>query len=151
MQSLTVPGTLDSLKPIADFVLAAAAEIGLDKKAAYNLRLAVDEIATNIVTHGFDEAGLEGEMQISAVFTADSLEIAIEDNAIPYDPLQKQPVDVTELHRPLEERQIGGLGVYLAIEGVDQFRYERVGDRNRNIFIVNRPQSPAIPHPGDRS
>lgn len=150
MQSLTVPGTLDSLKPIADFVLAAAAAVDLDKKAAYKLRLAIDEIATNIILHGYEEAGLEGEVQLSAVIDDQKLEISLEDQAIPYDPLQTEAVEEEELQRPLAERRMGGLGVYLAIQGVDQFRYERVGDRNRNIFVMNRPQA-AVFQNGDRS
>jgi anti-sigma regulatory factor (Ser/Thr protein kinase) len=145
MQSLTVPGTLDSLKPIADFVLAAAAEVGLDKKAAYKLRLAVDEIATNIILHGYEEAGQTGEIELAAVITNQTLEITLEDSAILYDPQQTQSVEATELQLPLCERRMGGLGVYLATQGVDQFRYERVGERNRNIFSVNRA---AVAQPG---
>jgi anti-sigma regulatory factor (Ser/Thr protein kinase) len=47
------------------------------------------------------------------------------------------------MDRPLEEREIGGLGVFLALRGVDELRYERVGEQNRNIIIVHRPQPPA--------
>ncbi|HEY9621021.1 MAG TPA: anti-sigma regulatory factor [Crinalium sp.] len=149
MQSLTVSGTLDSLKPIADFVLAAATTIGLDKKATYKLRLAVDEIATNIILHGYEEAGLEGDIQLSVAIDHQKLEITLEDHAIPYDPARTECVEAAELQRPLEERRMGGLGVYLAIQGVDQFRYERVGDRNRNIFTVSRPQAAVVSHSGD--
>ncbi|HXV96967.1 MAG TPA: ATP-binding protein, partial [Anaerolineae bacterium] len=64
MEALTVPGTLDSLSVIGKYVLTAAATAGLDKKVSYRLRLAVDEIATNIITHGYDEANLEGVIKI---------------------------------------------------------------------------------------
>jgi serine/threonine-protein kinase RsbW len=149
MQSLTVPGTLNSLKLIADFVLTAAAQVDLDKKATYKLRLAVDEVATNIIVHGYEEAGCEGDIQLFAVIDDQQLEIAIEDHAILYDPQQTQAVEAAELQMPLAERRMGGLGVYLAIQGVDQFRYERVEGRNRNIFRVNRPQT-ASSNSGDR-
>jgi anti-sigma regulatory factor (Ser/Thr protein kinase) len=43
------------------------------------------------------------------------------------------------LKQPLEQRQIGGLGIYLAIQGVDRFIYQRDSDRNRNTFVMNRP------------
>lgn len=148
MRVLTVPGTLDSLQPIADFVLAAAAEISLDKKAAYKLRLAVDEIATNIILHGYEEAGLSGDIQLSAVIDDQSLQIALEDSAVLYDPSQTEAVEVAELQRPLAERRMGGLGVYLAIQGVDRFHYERVGQRNRNVFTVQRP-STAVSQTGE--
>lgn len=137
MEQLTVPGELGSLKPIAEFVLAAAAEVGLDKKATYRLRLAIDEIATNIILYGFQDSATKGDINLFATTDATKLEIAIEDTAIPFDPANAQQVETDELERPLEDRQVGGLGVYLAMQGVDQFRYERVSDRNRNIFVMN--------------
>jgi serine/threonine-protein kinase RsbW len=137
MEQLTVPGELSSLKLIAEFVLAAAAKVGLDKKATYRLRLAIDEIATNIILYGFQESVTQGDINLFATTDATKLEIAIEDTAIPFDPISARQVEADDLERPLEERQVGGLGVYLAIQGVDQFRYERVSDRNRNIFIMN--------------
>jgi anti-sigma regulatory factor (Ser/Thr protein kinase) len=136
MEPLTVPGTLDSLGNISQYVIAAATAAGLDKKTSYRLRLAVDEIATNIIVHGYEEAEREGSLEVQADINEQDLTILIEDTGVPYDPTQKQPP--TDLDLPLEERQIGGLGVYLATQDVDKFSYERVGNRNRNIFIVNR-------------
>jgi serine/threonine-protein kinase RsbW len=49
--------------------------------------------------------------------------------------------DEEELDLPLEEREIGGLGVMLAREGVDDFRYERIDGRNRTMIVVNRPET----------
>jgi anti-sigma regulatory factor (Ser/Thr protein kinase) len=137
MEQLTVPGELDSLKLIAEFVLAEASKVGLDKKAAYRLRLAIDEIATNIILYGFQGPAQKGDLHLFATTDDSKLEIAIEDTAIPFDPINAKQVETEELERPLEDRQIGGLGVYLAIQGVDQFRYERVSNRNRNIFVMN--------------
>jgi anti-sigma regulatory factor (Ser/Thr protein kinase) len=137
MEPITVSGTLDSLGTIAQYVTSAAATAGLDKKTTYRLRLAVDEIATNIIVHGYEEAGMEGEVNLSALLDEQHLTIYLEDTGDRYDPTQR---GIPEgLDKPLEDRQIGGLGVYLTIQGVDQFLYQRVGDRNRNIFVVNRP------------
>ncbi|MBO1351638.1 MAG: ATP-binding protein [Hormoscilla sp. GUM202] len=141
MESLKVSGTLESLSAIAKYVIAAASLAGLEKKASYKLRLAVDEIATNIITHGYEDAGREGEVELQAKIDDRTLTIWIEDTGVAYDPTQKEAVEEEMLNKPLEERPIGGLGVYLAMEGVDKFLYERVGDRNRNIFVVNRPSS----------
>jgi anti-sigma regulatory factor (Ser/Thr protein kinase) len=137
MEPLIVEGKLDSLGAIAQYVMKSATEAGLDKKAAYRLRLAVDEIASNIIIHGYEEAGLEGDVSIGVKIDDHCLTISLEDSAIPYDPnIRKTPED---LGAPIEHRQVGGLGVFLALDGVDQFLYEYVGDRNRNIFVVNRP------------
>lgn len=136
MEPLTVPGTMDSLNAIAEYVIATAAAAGLDKTTAYKLRLAIDEIATNIIVYGYKEAAREGVLTLQADFNQQSLTISIEDTGIPYDPTQRLTPD--DLDEPLEQRQIGGLGIYLAIQSVDKFIYERVGNLNRNIFIVHR-------------
>jgi len=134
---IVVPGKLDSLKPVTEYVLAAAGKAGLAPQETYRLRLAVEEIATNIITHGYAEAGLEGDLHLHAEIGGGMLKVTIEDEGVAYDPTQKPLPDSLDLG-PCE-RPIGGLGVFLAIQSVDEFLYERVGTRNRNIFIVNLP------------
>lgn len=133
---LTVPGTLDALDDIAQYVLNAAAQAGLDRKTAYRLRLAVDEIATNIVTHGYEEAGLQGEIRVQATVLPEALTIVLEDEALAYDPLSTPTPE--DLDAPIEERQIGGLGVYLTLRGVDDFHYEWKDGHNCNVFTMQR-------------
>ncbi|MBE9044553.1 ATP-binding protein [Pleurocapsales cyanobacterium LEGE 10410] len=134
MKPLIVAGELESLTEIAQFVIKATQKASLDKKAAYLLRLAVDEIATNIITHGYKQAGLAGKIYCQAKINENALIIILEDTGVIYNPLQQEKPN--SLHKPLEQRVVGGLGVYLAIQSVDKFRYERLGERNRNIFIV---------------
>jgi anti-sigma regulatory factor (Ser/Thr protein kinase) len=138
MESLTVPGTLDSLATIGQYVLAAATAAGLDKKVAYRLRLAVDEIATNIITHGYEEANREGVLDLQAIIDETALTIFLEDTGATYTPGQTS--ERSDLRLPLEERPIGGLGVYLAVQNVDKFLYEQIGNRNRHTFVVYRAQ-----------
>jgi serine/threonine-protein kinase RsbW len=136
VEPLTVPGNLDSLSTIAHYVIAAANLANLDKKSTYQLRLAVDEIATNIIIHGYEESGLSGILVLSVQLDDRTLTLCIEDTGAPYDcTLAAKP---EQLEIPIDLRPIGGLGVYLATQGVDQFTYERVGARNRNCFIVHR-------------
>ena len=134
---LIVRGTLDSLSPIADYVLAAARAAGLDGKAAYRLRLAVDEIATNVISHGYLEAGYEGDIIVRAEIDGQVLSVTLEDTAPPFDPFRRPEPDQVDL--PLEDRPVGGLGVFLAMRGVDEFRYEHDGTYNRNIFVMRGP------------
>lgn len=138
MKSLIVAGKLDSLSEIGKFVNAAAASAGLDKKASYRLRLAVDEVATNIIIHGYKEGGVSGNVQVFSEIRRDTLTITLEDTATPFDP--RGLVFPDQIDKPIEERPIGGLGVFLSKNNVDKFDYEYVTNKNRNIFIVNRPQ-----------
>jgi serine/threonine-protein kinase RsbW len=139
MKPLTVPGTLDSLSAIGQYVNSAALAAGLDKRVSYRLRLAVDEIATNIIIHGYEEAGLAGEVLVLSKMDEAALTITLEDTSAPFDP--RNLGRPSQIDKPVEERPIGGLGIYLTIENVDKFDYEYVNNRNRNIFIINRPPS----------
>jgi anti-sigma regulatory factor (Ser/Thr protein kinase) len=134
MKPINLPGILASLEVIRDYVRAAAHEVGLDRKRTYRLSLAVDEIATNIISHGYEEAGYVGEIDVIAKISDGTLTIVLEDTAVPYDPHKADNPD--DLDAPLEDRDIGGLGVFLAIQYVDEFRYERIADRNLHTFIM---------------
>lgn len=136
METLTVAGSLESLSVIGAYVTAASSEAGLDRRVAYRLRLAVDEIATNSIVHGYQEQGIEGSLTVSADIGEDALTIFLEDTARAYDP--RQTVLPDDLDAPIEQRKMGGLGVYLTVQGVDTFLHEYVGNRNRNIFVINR-------------
>ena len=134
MEPLILPGTLDSLTQIGAYVLEAASQAGLERKLAYRLRLAVDEIATNAVVYGYGKIQKEGDLVVSAEDGDGILTIILEDTGPAYDPFDTpSPGD---LDQPLDDRDIGGLGVFLAIKGVDEFRYEWVNETNRNIFTM---------------
>lgn len=139
---MTVPGDVASLPAIADFVASAAEAAGLDRRAQHRLRLAVDEIATNIILHGYQESGRRGRIELSAIVDPRMLSICIEDTGPPYDPgaTLRGHVD----RSPLDERDEGGLGLLLVARGVDEHAYERVAGKNRNRLGVYRtPQARA--------
>jgi anti-sigma regulatory factor (Ser/Thr protein kinase) len=138
MECLTLPGSLDSLRSLRDFVRSVAGSAGLEKSAAYRLGLAVDEVATNIVVHGYDEAGRAGAIKVWCEMDANALRIHLEDTGAPYDPVKYSNVDIEQ---PLEDRPEGGLGVFLAMQGVDDLKYAKSGDKNRHTFVVRRRSS----------
>ena len=140
MKPLTLPGRLAALDAVADYVRAAAAEAGFDSKVAARLHLAVDEVATNTITHAYAEQGIAGNLYLETEFDGQTLRVHLEDTGLPYDPTRR--ADPADLDRPLEERQAGGLGIFLARRSVDALLYERRGDRNRVTFVLHRPASP---------
>jgi serine/threonine-protein kinase RsbW len=146
MDPLTLPATLESLDPLVQYVLSAAAAAGLDRKAAYRLRLAVDEIATNIITHGYADAHTAGDVVVTARVGDEQLVITVEDWAPPFDPRVQEDPD--HIGKPSDERPIGGLGVFLALKSADAFDYEYRDNKNRNILTMNRPK-PESPPPAE--
>ena len=142
MEHQIFPGTLDALEPIRKYVSEAAESAGLDRSAIYKLCLAVDEIATNIVTHGYQEAGLKGNLKIGSSLEDGNLVIVLEDHGRPYDPNVHEVPEPEHLELPLEAKPIGGLGIFLALEGVDDLQYRATDAANVHRFIVRLPEVP---------
>jgi anti-sigma regulatory factor (Ser/Thr protein kinase) len=134
MDTLIVPAALDSLEKVREVVKEAAGEAELERKAMYRLILAVDEVMTNIIVHGYEENGLKGDIGVRIDLDEEQLSVVLEDQAVAFNPLKASEPD--DLDAPLEERDVGGLGVYLALRGVDRFVYERVNGRNHNIMTM---------------
>jgi serine/threonine-protein kinase RsbW len=139
MSELRVGASVEVLSSIGAFVLEAAKRAGLEWRAAYRLRLAVDEIATNVIMHGnpLEHSG-DDDIRLRADMDEHTLQITLEDRGPAFNPLEHEAPE-EHLDKPLEQRPIGGLGVFLAIRGVDCLHYERVGNVNRSVFVVRRP------------
>jgi serine/threonine-protein kinase RsbW len=134
----TFPGTLDSLEAIRKFVGDAAARAGLDSNAVYRLSLAVDEVASNVVMHGYEENGCSGSIEVDSAIEDGMLVVRMFDTSPEYTPADHAvlPEDLTV---PLEDRDPGGLGLFLTGLSVDDFRYERRDGRNLHDFRVHLP------------
>ncbi|MFB6564243.1 ATP-binding protein [Streptomyces sp. NPDC056400] len=129
---LEVPATVGALGEIASFVLRLAAAAGLDKGAAYRLRLAVDELATNVVMHGYRGGG--GRITVRGRSGSGRVQIVIEDTAPPFDPVEGCLPPAHGV--PPQDRRIGGLGIHLALTSVDEFGYAHRDGRNISTLTV---------------
>lgn len=141
MEDQTFPGIEEALEPIRKYVAQTAQTVGLDRRAIYNLCLAVDEIVTNIVQHGYREAGLSGTVKIGASLEDKNLVIRLEDQGKSYNPTEHELPKAEHLARPLEARYPGGLGILLARKGVDDLQYltTRQGNVHRFVVAVGKP------------
>lgn len=128
----------NTLATLRDFVSRSGRSANLAPRAIYNLKLAVDEIATNIVMYAYPASTDDDLLTVTARIYNDRLEITLEDNGIPYDPRSRNEPDVEE---PLDTRELGGLGVFFALNAVDDFGYDYIEGQNRNVLTMYRPLS----------
>ncbi len=133
---LKVPGKIEYLDTLAGFVLQAADEANLDYRSSYRLRLAVDEIATNIILYGLVGAEVN-TLTLTAKTDEDYLTICLEDKGTGYNPYEA--LTPPKKCRLSNSNKVGGWGIYLAIRGVDEFLYERERGKNRSTFRMQRP------------
>jgi anti-sigma regulatory factor (Ser/Thr protein kinase) len=134
MAPQTFPGILTSLGAIREWVSRAAADAGVAGAAVYDLCLAVDEIATNTITHGYKKDG--GELRLEAAVESGRFTIRMDDDAPPFDPLLFAGPTKAVLESGLQERAPGGLGIMLARRGVDELRHLRTERGNAYLFIL---------------
>lgn len=123
---------------VASFVGGLAEKTELPPGRAYWLRLAVEEITTNIGQHGYRG---QGEVWLTAGAEADKVWVRIEDEAPPFDLRSHDPGP--RLATEPSEREAGGFGLLLALHKLDGFSYERVKGRNRNTLIMRRATADA--------
>jgi anti-sigma regulatory factor (Ser/Thr protein kinase) len=103
------------------------AESGLTDENTTDLNLMLDEIVGNVIRHGFDD-GLQHQIHVSVKLEADLATLQVEDDGKPFNPLDIQEPD---LNLPIEERPIGGLGVFVVKTIADSLEYARDHGRNR--------------------
>lgn len=134
MESLTVPAVLDSLAPISDFITAATARVGLDEHAAWQVQLAVDEAATNVIQHGYPE-GTPGDIDLAWRVEGEQLIVTLRDRGKHFNPGAVPAPDITS---PLEERQSGGLGLFLMSQLMDTVAFEFDGQQGNLLTMTKQ-------------
>jgi anti-sigma regulatory factor (Ser/Thr protein kinase) len=101
-----------------------------------DMQVALDEILTNITNYGYTD-GAEHEIRVRFRVLDDALEVIIEDDGKPFNPLEGPTPDT---HAPLRERKIGGVGLHFVRNLMSEVHYDRVGDRNR--LVLRRELTP---------
>ena len=96
-------------------------------------QLAVEEVITNTIVHGYKKAG--GQITISCRINPSHLEVRIQDSAPRFDPLS---IPNPKLDGAVEERKIGGLGVYLVRQVMDDVSYHYENGKNILVLIKRR-------------
>ena len=99
----------------------------------FKINLVLEELGVNVVNHGGDAS----EIEVSLAVSPDTVTVEIVDDGQPFNPLTDAPEP--DLEAALEDRPIGGLGVYLVREMMDELHYTRQDGKNR-LAMVKRKQ-----------
>lgn len=125
--NVTIVNDVDELTRLAALVDEFTKRNGLPDRIAFNLNLSLDELITNIVSYGYDDSGRH-EIHVRLELVDGVLCCRITDDAKEYDPFVQAPEP--DLDLDVDDRPIGGLGVYLVKEFMDLTEYRREGARN---------------------
>jgi anti-sigma regulatory factor (Ser/Thr protein kinase) len=126
MGKVTIPAKLENLDLMISWILKSADLAGFDEKNKSQIRLASEEILVNIINYAYSSKSGAIELSLNPK-PKESLEIVFADWGIEFNPLS---LSEPKICAPIEERKIGGLGIYLVRKVMDEVNYKREGGRN---------------------
>jgi len=134
---LTVKNRIEDLLRVNSIFESFATQHEIGGRLRYHLLVSIEEILTNIIKYGFDEPGVH-PIHITFRHHLGTIEMEFEDRGREFNPLE---IAEPDLETPIEDRQLGGLGIHLVKNMVDLAEYRRDGDRN--ILLLRKTKKTA--------
>ena len=133
MTELTVQAIIENIPRVTEFIDGQLEAVDCSIRSQMQIDVAIDELLANIASYAYETG--EGQVTVRFDFQPDNRTVALTfiDSGIPYDPLAKADPDVS---LSAEERQIGGLGIFMVKKSMDdmQYRYEN----GKNILTIRK-------------
>lgn len=118
---------LAEIQLLAEAVELFGEEKGLSPKVLFQVNLALDELLTNTISYGYPEGGEHALLVRFTLEEEKDLLIEIRDNGFPFNPLEREEPDINQ---DIDERPIGGLGIHLVRQMMDEIEYRWEDDHN---------------------
>lgn len=128
MEELRVEANVENLPKVLAFVDDQLEMAECPMKAKIQIDIAVEEIFVNIAHYAYAPGTGDALIRVGISEEPAAVQIDFEDSGIPYNPLEKADPDVT---LDAQEREIGGLGIFMVKKIVDEIRYEYTDGKNR--------------------
>lgn len=127
MKELTINAVVENIDKVIAFVDEQLEGLDCPIKAKSQIDIAVDEVFGNIVHYAYTPNIGPATVRVEIEEKPLAVVITFIDHGVPYDPLVKEDPDIT---MSVEERDIGGLGIYIVKKSMDQITYEYKDQKN---------------------
>jgi serine/threonine-protein kinase RsbW len=131
-KQFVIENRIEELPSLAAKIDEMAEEWKISPALAMNINLVIEEAVSNIIFYAFDDSN-KHTIEISVSSDKKVLSVKITDDGNPFNPLEQQQPDIT---LPVEERPVGGLGIFLISQIMDEMDYAR--KENLNILTLNK-------------
>ncbi len=135
MTQRTFDAVTKNLDQVLAFLDSQLESWGCPLRVQMQLDVAVEELFVNIASYAYGEKTGTAEIAMD-LLPGQIVEITFRDSGIPYNPLEKPDPDVT---KPAEEREIGGLGIYIVKKSMDEVLYRH--EDGQNILTIRKALS----------
>ena len=126
MKELTIEARTENLDDVIAFVNGELKKLGCGVKQRMQIELSIEEIFVNIAHYAYTPDVGNATIRVDTD-DANTFTITFIDSGIPYNPLAKPDPDIT---LSAEERQIGGLGIFMVKKNMDDVKYEHLDGHN---------------------
>ena len=131
---LLLKNDISQVPLLADFINQVCNKFALDQSLSFQLNLVLEEAVVNVIQYAYPEGG-EHIFSLDADKEADTVTFVLKDDGKPFNPLEQAPdVDIT---LTAEKRKIGGLGIFLVQQMMDEVDYKRTSD-GQNILVMKK-------------
>lgn len=127
MKEIVVEATIESIPKVTAFVDEQLEQLECPMKTQMQVDMAIDEVFSNIAYYAYSPEIGSATVRFEITEDPPAAVITFIDNGVPYDPLAKADPDIT---LSIEERDIGGLGIYMVKKTMDDVSYEYKGGQN---------------------
>lgn len=133
MEEIVIPAEKENLDEVLAFVDSMLEKCDCPMQTQMAIDIAVEEVFVNIASYAYNPA--VGSASIRCAVEGDPPRVTIEfrDGGVPYDPLAKPDPDI---NAPIEERSVGGLGIYMVKNSMDSVSYRH--ENGNNIFTIEK-------------
>lgn len=134
MKELTVAATIENIPLVTEFVDGELEMMDCPMRAQMQIDIAIDELFSNIARYAYAPGQGQATVRVEKLDAPAAVKVTFIDSGRPYNPLEKDDPDVT---LSAEERQIGGLGIFMVKKSMDEVLY-RYEDGKNILAIVKR-------------
>jgi anti-sigma regulatory factor (Ser/Thr protein kinase) len=131
--SFELKNDLSELEDLCQHLNKFGQAVGLSEACITDVNICLDELFTNVVSYGFED-NLEHLIQFTMNLDNQVLTLSIEDEGIPFNPLEKKDPEVPA---DLIDVRIGGLGIHIVKKLMDDIRYQRKQGKNKLTMKKN--------------
>jgi anti-sigma regulatory factor (Ser/Thr protein kinase) len=132
--TITIKNSIEQIQSVIDCFESFGKSNSMSMKSIMQLNIALDEFISNTIKYAFEGDESEHEITIDFKLAERTLTTIIKDDGIEFDPFGRNPPD-TKLG--LEERKVGGLGIHITKELMDDYSYDRKNGVNTILLIKN--------------
>lgn len=125
---------IENLPEVLSFIELQLEEMDCPLKAQMRIAVAAEEVFVNIASYAYAPGSGQATVGVELEEGANQVRLTFVDSGMPFDPLQKEDPDVS---LPAEERQIGGLGIFMTKKTMDDVRYEYKDGKN-NLTLIKK-------------